>query len=65
MATIYRFCHNNKAEAQLNSTDESEVPWIIKFSVTCGQSYKQFTLVNYNSRVVPDLKKPHITNLGL
>ena len=30
---------------------------------TCGQSYKQFTLVNYNSRVVPDLKTPHITTL--
>ena len=31
---------------------------------TCGQSYKQFTLVNYNSRVVPDLKTHHITTLG-
>ena len=29
-----------------------------------GQSYKQFTLVNYDSRVVPDLKTPHITTLG-
>ena len=25
-------------------------------SVTSGQSYKHFTLVNYDSRVVPDLK---------
>ena len=30
----------------------------------CGQSYKQFTLVNYDARVVPDLKTPHITTLG-
>ena len=30
----------------------------------CGQSYKQFTLINYDSRVVPDLKTPHITTLG-
>ena len=28
-----------------------------------GQSYKQFTIVNYDSRVVPDLKLPHITTL--
>ena len=30
---------------------------------TCGQSYKHFTLVNYDSRGVPDLKIPHITTL--
>ena len=29
-----------------------------------GQSYKQLTLVNYDSRVVPDLKNLHITTLG-
>ena len=28
-----------------------------------GQSYKQFTLVNYDSRVVPDWKIPHITTI--
>ena len=28
-----------------------------------GQSYKHFTHVNYDSRVVPDLKIPHITTL--
>ena len=28
-----------------------------------GQSYKHFTLVNYDSRVVHDLKIPHITTL--
>ena len=27
----------------------------------CGQSYKHFTIVNYDSRVVTDLKLPHIT----
>ena len=29
-----------------------------------GQSYKQFTLVNYDSRVVPDLKALHFTTVG-
>ena len=28
-----------------------------------GQSYKQFTLVNYDFRVVPELKIPHIMTL--
>ena len=32
---------------------------------TSGQSYKHFMLVNYNSRVVPDWKIPHITTLEL
>ena len=31
--------------------------------VTSGQSYKASTIVIYNSRVVPDLKIPHITTL--
>ena len=31
--------------------------------VTSGQSYKHFMLVNYDSRVVPDLKIPHIMTL--
>ena len=31
--------------------------------VTSGQSYKHFMLVNYDSRVVPDLKIRHITTL--
>ena len=30
---------------------------------TCGQSYKAPTIVIYDSRVVPDLKLPHITTL--
>ena len=29
----------------------------------CGQSYKHFTLVNYDSIVVPDWKIPQITTL--
>ena len=29
----------------------------------CGQSYKAPTIVNYDSRVVPDWKIPHITTL--
>ena len=28
-----------------------------------GQSYKHFTIVNYDSRVVPDLQLPHIMTL--
>ena len=31
----------------------------------CGHSYKHFTLVNYDYRVVPELKIPHITTLEL
>ena len=31
--------------------------------LTCGQSYKNFMLVNYDSRVVPDWKIPQITIL--
>ena len=30
---------------------------------TSGQSYKASMIVIYNSRVVPDLKIPHITTL--
>ena len=33
--------------------------------VTSDQSYKHFMIVNYDSRVVPDLKIPHITTLEL
>ena len=32
---------------------------------TSGQSYKHFTLVNYDSRGIPDLKIPHIMSLEL
>ena len=32
---------------------------------TSGQSYKHFMLVNYDSRVVPDWKIPHISTLEL
>ena len=38
------------------------LPTVIQHK-TCGQSYKHFTLVNYDSRVVPDWKIPHITTL--
>ena len=30
---------------------------------TSGQPYKASTIINYDSRVVPDLKIPHIMNL--
>ena len=31
--------------------------------ISCGQSYKASTIINYDSRVVPDWKIPHITTL--
>ena len=31
--------------------------------VSRGQSYKHFTIVNYDSRVTPDWKIPHIMTL--
>ena len=37
--------------------------WLTPWS--CGQSYKASTIVIYDSRVVPDLKIPHITTLKL
>ena len=33
--------------------------------LTSGQSYKASTIVNYDSRVIPDLKIPHITTMEL
>ena len=38
--------------------------FILSLFLSSGQYYKQFTLVNYDSRAVPDLKTPHITTLG-
>ena len=38
------------------------VDWI-QTADLCGQSYKHITLVNYDSRVVPDWKIPHIKTL--
>ena len=35
----------------------------LNIDLTCGQSYKASTIVIYDSRVVPDLKIPHITTL--
>ena len=34
----------------------------IKLEIS-GQSYIHFTIINYNSTVVPDLKIPHIMTL--
>ena len=34
------------------------------FDFSSGQSYKQFTLINNDSRVDPDLNTPHIKTLG-
>ena len=35
----------------------------MKYIANCGQSYKASMIVIYDSRVVPDLKIPHITTL--
>ena len=32
-------------------------------NATPGQSYKHFTIVNCDSRVIPDFKIPHVTTL--
>ena len=41
----------------------SEVQATCDVCQSSGQSYKQFTLINYESRVVPDWKIPHIMTL--
>ena len=35
----------------------------LKQTASCGQSHKASMIVIYDSRVVPDLKIPHITTL--
>ena len=46
-------------------------PWKLKFKQQRklknkgGQSYKDSTIVIYDSRVLPDLKMPHIMTLDL
>ena len=39
------------------------IDWLLPTPEICGQSYKASTIVIYASRVVPDLKIPHITTL--
>ena len=36
---------------------------VLSLFLSCGQYYKHFTIVNCNSRVVPDLKTLHIMAL--
>ena len=52
---------SNQAKARIKPTapEKSKVDG----GAISGQSYKHFTLVNYDSRVIPDLKIPHITTL--
>ena len=68
-----KFCERNRSYGQ---REESPILWEASFKswtggscyfrlVSSGQSYKHFTLVNYDSRVVPDWKIPHITTLEL
>ena len=40
------------ADAKLNNQWKAQPERVISF--TCGQSYKRFMLVNYDSRGVPD-----------
>ena len=40
-----------------------KIPNSNNFKNISGQSYKHFTIVNYDSRVIPDLKLPHIMTL--
>ena len=46
-----------------DSCSVENLPSLQKHNHVPHQSYKQFTLVIYDSRVVPDLKIPHITTL--
>ena len=48
-----------KESCMLTSPEKSEVDG----RAISGQSYKASTIVIYDSRVVPDLKIPHITTL--
>ena len=34
---------------------------VLSANANSGQSYKHFTIINYDSRVIPDWKIPHIT----
>ena len=43
----------------------SQIKYFMAYQATSGQSYKASTIVIYASRVVPDLKIPHITTLEL
>ena len=45
---------------RMKETDECTELWR---HPSCGQSYKKNLVVNYDSRVVPDWKIPHITTL--
>ena len=38
---------------------------VFTYADSCGQSYKASVIIIYDSRVVPDLKIPHITILDL
>ena len=57
---------NNDGDTDLFERHCSSTGWgtkPAKFSVLSGQSYNGSTIVNYDSRVVPDWKIPHITTL--
>ena len=47
----------------MNWSRKRILAYFIRRRSSCGQSYKASTIANYNSRVVHDLKIPHITTL--
>ena len=52
-------------KAQLRCAKICLSPFLLNSTPSSGQSYKASTIVIYDSRVVPDLKIPHITTLDL
>ena len=61
---VKRFCQMYTNEFKYSKMT-SKIFFVIRLrNVTSGQSYKTSTIVIYDSRVVPDLKIPHITTVG-
>ena len=50
--------HHSQQQAGLHHAVLPQQP-----EITSGQSYKASTIIIYDSRVVPNLKIPHITTL--
>ena len=58
-------CSNNFCQAECSTPAKRKFTLgIFLYEIwPSGQSYKHFTLINYDSRVVPDWKIPHVTTL--
>ena len=57
----YRICIHLHHIELAQRVDNADVSGTKLPSLTCGQSYNGFTIVNYDSRGVPDKKIVHIT----